>query len=161
MTLWTVARQAPLSMGISRQEYGGGLPFPSPGELPDPGFKPKSPALAGGFFTTEPPGKPLVEITLKASLWHPPPSSDKIWNFTVDFKSFWAEIYFKTLLSWKLNLEETFRLAALQLGPDNFHGSLGHRLPKFLPFGGRKWAAVGEKESLIGSLECMDHIEET
>ena len=62
-------------------------------------------------------------------------------------------------VSWPLR--KILRLAALQLGPDNFHGSLGHRLPKFLPSGGRKWAAVGEKEFLIGSLECMDHIEET
>ena len=45
-------------MGFSRQEYWSGLPFPSPGDLPDPGTEPRSPALAGGFFTTEPPGKP-------------------------------------------------------------------------------------------------------
>ena len=48
---WTVARQAPLSLGFSRQEYWSGLPFPSPGDLPDPGIKPESPALASGFFT--------------------------------------------------------------------------------------------------------------
>ena len=47
-----------MSMGFPRQEYWSGLPFPSPGDLPDPGIKPMSPALAGGFFTTEPPGKP-------------------------------------------------------------------------------------------------------
>ena len=47
----------PLSMGFPRQEYWSGLPFPSPGDLPDPGIDPVSPALAGGFFTTEPPGK--------------------------------------------------------------------------------------------------------
>ena len=52
MTPWTVARQAPLSMGFSRQEYCSGLPFPSPGNLPDSGIKPASLALAGGFFTT-------------------------------------------------------------------------------------------------------------
>ena len=57
VTPWTVARQAPLSMGFSRQEYWSGLPFPSPGDLPDPGIKPTSPALAGGFFIVEPPGK--------------------------------------------------------------------------------------------------------
>ena len=54
-TLWTVASQAPLSMGFSRQEYWSGLPFPPPGDLPDPGIEPtspSSPALAGGFFTT-------------------------------------------------------------------------------------------------------------
>ena len=53
---WTVARQAPLSMGFSRHEYHGGSPFPSPGDLPDPEIEPTSPALAGGFFTAEPPG---------------------------------------------------------------------------------------------------------
>ena len=59
-TPWTVVRQAPLSMGFSRQEYWSGLPFPTPGDLPDPGIEPASlvsPALAGGFFTTAPPGK--------------------------------------------------------------------------------------------------------
>ena len=57
-TPWTVAHQAPQSMGFSRQEYWMGLPFPSPGDNADPGIKPTSPALAGGFFATEPPGKP-------------------------------------------------------------------------------------------------------
>ena len=46
---------------ISRQEYWSGLPFPPPGDLPDPGIKPTSPALAGGFFTTAPCGKPLID----------------------------------------------------------------------------------------------------
>jgi len=46
-------------MGFQRQEYSSGLPFPSPGDLPDPGIKSLSPALAGGFFTTQPPKKPL------------------------------------------------------------------------------------------------------
>ena len=54
-TSWTVAPQAPQSMGFLRQEYWGGLPFPSPGDLPDPGIKLISPELAGRFFTTEPP----------------------------------------------------------------------------------------------------------
>ena len=57
-TPWTLAHQTPLSRGISRQEYWCGLSFPSPGDLPDPGIEPQSPALEGGFFTTEPPGKP-------------------------------------------------------------------------------------------------------
>ena len=57
VTPWTIARQAPLSMEFS----WSGLPFPPPGDLPDLGIEPMSPralALAGGFFTTEPPGKP-------------------------------------------------------------------------------------------------------
>ena len=59
VTPWTVDHQAPLSMGFPRQEYWSGLPFPSPGNLPDPRTEPTSPALAGRFFTTEPPGKPI------------------------------------------------------------------------------------------------------
>ena len=69
-TLWTVACQAPLSLGSSRQEYWSGLPCPPPGDLPDPGTElepPKSPALAGGVFTTEPPGKPLVHNSVQFS----------------------------------------------------------------------------------------------
>ena len=50
--------QAPLSMGFPRQEYWSGLTSLSPGDLPNPGFEPMSPALARGFFTSEPPGKP-------------------------------------------------------------------------------------------------------
>ena len=60
-TPWTVAHRAPLSMGFSRQEYWRGLPFPPPGDLPDPGIVPVSPvapALAGRFFIPEPPWKP-------------------------------------------------------------------------------------------------------
>ena len=57
---WTAAHQAPLSMGFSGQEYWSGLPFPSPGDLPDPGIEPTPPALTGGFFTTAPPGKPKI-----------------------------------------------------------------------------------------------------
>ena len=56
-TPWTAAHKAPLSMKFSRQEYWSRLPFPSPGDLPNPWIKPMSPALAGRFFTTEPPGK--------------------------------------------------------------------------------------------------------
>ena len=54
MIPWTVVNQAPLLMGFSRQQYWSGLPFPSPGDLSNPGIEPVSPALAGGFFTIEP-----------------------------------------------------------------------------------------------------------
>ena len=88
-TPWTVARQAPLSMGFSREEYWSGLPCPPPGDLPDPGIEPKSlmsPALAGGFLTTsatweaqrENKVKVLV-VQLCPTLWDPmdcsPPGS--------------------------------------------------------------------------------------
>ena len=60
-TLWSVAHQAPLPMGFSRQECWSGLPCLPPGDLPDPGIEAMSitlPALASGFFTTSSPGKP-------------------------------------------------------------------------------------------------------
>ena len=62
---WTVACQDPLSMEFSRQEYWSGLPFPSSGDLPDPGIEPESlssPALISRFFTTVPPGKPECQL---------------------------------------------------------------------------------------------------
>ena len=61
-TPWTVAHQAPLSMGFSRQEYWSGLPFPSPGDLPDPGIEPRSPALQADSLTSEPPEKPCNNL---------------------------------------------------------------------------------------------------
>ena len=59
LTLWIVARQVPLSMEFSGQEYWNGLPFPTPGDILNPGIV--SPALAGRFFTAEPTGKPPDE----------------------------------------------------------------------------------------------------
>ena len=72
-TLWTLACQSPLSMEFSRQEYWSGLPFPPPGDLPDPGTEPMSlvsPALAGGFFTTVSPGKPVCVCVCVYSPWN-------------------------------------------------------------------------------------------
>ena len=65
VSLWTVACQAPLSIGFSRQEYWSGLPCPPPGDLPNPGIEPVSllfPELAGGFLPLVPPGKPIQSI---------------------------------------------------------------------------------------------------
>ena len=62
MTPWTVGCQAPLSIEFSRQEYWSGLPFPSAGDLPDPGIQLMSPALQADSLPSEPPGKPLDAI---------------------------------------------------------------------------------------------------
>ena len=67
-TPWTVAHQTLLSMGFSRQEYWSGSPFPSPGDLPDPGIKPRSPALQIDALTSEPPGKPTQGIVVVINL---------------------------------------------------------------------------------------------
>ena len=64
VTPWTVACQAPMSMGFPRQEYWSKLLFPIPGDLPNPGIEPVSPALVGGFFAIEPPEKPSFIITV-------------------------------------------------------------------------------------------------
>ena len=68
VTLWTVAYQASPSMGFSRQEYWSRLPFPSPGDLPDPGIEPRSPTSEADALTSEPPGKPHCPLR-KAILW--------------------------------------------------------------------------------------------
>ena len=60
-TPWTAASQAPPFMGFSRQEYWSGLPFPSPGDLPDPGIEPGSPTLQADALPSKPPGKPRLK----------------------------------------------------------------------------------------------------
>ena len=80
LTPWTVAQQALLSIGFCRQEYWSGLPFLFPGDLPNPGIKPKSPAspaLVGRFFITGPPGKPVKSHTACQS------SSRKLWQHSI------------------------------------------------------------------------------
>ena len=83
-TPWTVAHQAPLSMGFSRQEYWSRLPFPSPGDLPDPEIKLRSPTLQADSLPSEPPGKPnyynilyttyslytIIDLSVQFSLVH-------------------------------------------------------------------------------------------
>ena len=69
MTPRTVAYHAPLSVGFSRQEYWSGLPFPSPGDLPNPGIEPGSPTLQGDALPSEPPGKPPKGGRRRNSKW--------------------------------------------------------------------------------------------
>ena len=68
-TPWTVAHQAPLSMGFSRQEYWSGLPFPSPGDLRDPGIELGSSTLQADSLPAEPPGNPIVWYRCSVKLW--------------------------------------------------------------------------------------------
>ena len=102
---WTIALQAPLSMGFPRQEYWSGLPFPSPGDPPDPGMEPMSRALAGRFFTTEPLGKPnnvnntdvklafvaIFECTIQWYWLHAQWCANIITDYSQNFSSPWAE----------------------------------------------------------------------
>ena len=71
-TLWTVALQAPLSVGFSRQEYWSGLPFPTLGDLPNPGIEPTSQTqvslILGRFFTAEPPDNPWFRVLMNIHL---------------------------------------------------------------------------------------------
>ena len=76
---WTVAYQAPPSMGFSRQEYWSGLPFPSPGDVPDPGIKLRSPAFQADALTSEPPGKQSYGCC-----------SSQVWMWDLDHKESWA-----------------------------------------------------------------------
>ena len=93
VTLWTVGHQASLPIEFSRQENRSGLLFPSPGDLPYPGVEPTSavsPALTGGFFTIEPPGKPFAcsYLPLKMSSHFPKPVADLRTGFCRSL--FWA-----------------------------------------------------------------------
>ena len=74
-TPWTIAYQAPQSMEFSRQEYWSGLPFPSPGDLPDPGIEPGSPTLWADALLSEPPGKPLSSSRNLQTEW-----TSNVWN---------------------------------------------------------------------------------
>ena len=76
-TLWTVAHQAPLSMEFSRQEYWSGLPFPSPGDLPNPGIEPMSPALQVDSLLSEPLGSHGVKWAESKPRWHPAAAQDQ------------------------------------------------------------------------------------
>ena len=116
-----VTRQAPLSVGFSRQEYWSKLTFPPPGDLPNPGIKSASPALAGGFFTTKPPGKPLnakyfvlnqnlmkISIPLtRVRFWFFPPSVFPVFLCLIPlaFLSFLIVLFSKThssILAWRI-----------------------------------------------------------
>ena len=82
---WTVTHQAPLSMEFSRQEYWSWLPFPSPGNLPDPGIEPRSPAFTGRFFFTtraswEVPSLPIYLVYFSSMLCHE--SDTRLWKTT-------------------------------------------------------------------------------
>ena len=79
--LWTVAQQAPQSMGFSRQEYWSGLPFPSLGDLPDPRIKPRSPALQADTLTSEPPG------TCPSICYPMDCSTPSLWSLTISQRS--------------------------------------------------------------------------
>ena len=107
VTPWTVACQGPLSMGFSRQEYWSGLPFPPPRNLPDPGIKPlsfASPALAGKFFTTEPPGKPCVNV---------------IETNSFSFVFFFTHMYISKIILFHYGLSQDIQYSSLcyTLGP--------------------------------------------
>ena len=92
-TPWTVAYQALPSMGFSRQEYWSGLPFPSPGDLPNPGIEPRSPALQTDALPSEPPGKPCRGCDCVIDGLIVPASSINAINQSPDF-------YIVTLFSW-------------------------------------------------------------
>ena len=86
MTLWTVANQASLSMGFRRKEYWRGLPFPSSEDISDPRIEPASPTLTGGFFHSEPPGKPCLILMLH--LW---------WSFKMSWLTAWFLMFLSVL----------------------------------------------------------------
>ena len=104
VTLWTAVCQAPLPIGFSRQEYWSGLPFPPPGDLPNPGIKPSSPVspvLAGGFFTTS----ATWEAPLQVHPWANRSGSEESWELLKSWASrlSWRAILPQVLGNWPGN----------------------------------------------------------
>ena len=114
-------------MGFPRQKYWSGLPFPPSGDLPEPGIEPESPALAGRFFTTEPPGKPAYLYTL-FFFWSVDIFQSIFKNFHKFCFAFLLQIVFNSMMikvkvesgivGLKLNIQKTKIMAS---GP-NIHG---------------------------------------
>ena len=108
VTPWTVAHHARLSMKFSRQEYWSGLPFPPSGNLLNPGIEPTSlvsPALAGRFFTIEPPGKPSIYFSMKYIYWFVFPVSAQV---SVWFCLSVALTHFFDFFFWEIRLISAF-----------------------------------------------------
>ena len=106
-TPWTVAYQAPPSMGFSRQEYWSGLPCPSPGDLPNPGIKPGSPAFQADALSSEPPGKPITYTFLSILLGLPNNLLLFVFNVYINMTDFiwWLTLFTVELMQcnfWKL-----------------------------------------------------------
>ena len=117
-TWWTVAYKASPSMGFSRQEYWSGLPFPSPGDLPDPGIEPGSPALQADALTSEPPGKPLAAAAAKSLQSYPtlcdpidgsPPGSS-VSGILQARTLEWVAISFSNAWKWKVKVKSPSRV---------------------------------------------------
>ena len=96
VTPWTVAHQAPPSMGFSRQESWSGLPFPFPGDLSNPGIEPRSPTLEADALTSEPPGKSKCSQSYCLSSSH-------VWMWELDHKDSWT---LKNWCFWTVELEK-------------------------------------------------------
>ena len=101
-TSWTIAHQSPLPIGFSRQEYWSGSPFPSPGDPPDPGIKPTSPASAGGFFTAEPPGKPCLYCRRLDNGPHPLPNLHVLISGTCEYGTLCGERNSEDVIKFKI-----------------------------------------------------------
>ena len=104
VTPWTKAHQAPLSMRFSRQAYWSGLPFPPPGDLPNPGIEPVSPELVGGVFA--PPGKPLLNTSYVHKSRHQGRNRSVVQDSILAYlKSCKEKLWRSAILPWWLRLK--------------------------------------------------------
>ena len=129
----TIAHQSPMSTGLSWQEYWSGLPFPPPGDLPDPGIEPASPVLAGRFFTTEPPGKPKHSDTPLYALFKAV-SSNKFLNMCWRVWRFLRLLLDIGKISWMiLWFSQQCKTVSTLLTLSVFNGKIGYNTLYFLP----------------------------
>ena len=116
------------SMGFSRQEYWSGLPFPSPGDLPDPGIKPRSPTLEADALTSEPPGKLHSAAKIRKNIWH------SLGLFTYIVSLFLTMIMWRRLVLLVLSVEKT---EVWQLSPGGI---------------ARRWQSLYLNSALLGTI---------
>ena len=108
VTLWAITHQVPLSMGFPRKEYWSGLPFPSPEDLSDPGTEPTSPALVGGFFTTEPHREARLSLSWASLVAQLGQNSRAMWETQVHFLG-WEDslekgpVTHSSILDWRIH----------------------------------------------------------
>ena len=120
-TPWTVAYQAPPSMGFSGQEYWSGWPFPSPGDLPDPGIESGTPAFQAEALTSEPPGKSYRKVTStrKPSQTHSPSFSHSVLSLPPESTDVWIPGWRSWLLAFLLPWAQAHRSPASVTSPED------------------------------------------
>ena len=150
VTPWTVACQAPLSMAFSRQEYWSGVPFPFPGNLPDLGIEPGSPALQEDSLLSEPPGKPMFTYMIYLFIHHQGPCM--VWEYVSSWAPLLGQLNLAHIPCWLCNAPMTWERLV-----HSFQFCLNLWLQWRLCSQGvvRMWLVISQMETCMDCLLCV------